>query len=392
MMIRRYVVREMPDAVIQIRRELGKDAVILSSKRITIKKWLGLWRTKRIEVLAAAGDDVPVRIAGPREWSQMKAGRAAAPVRPAGENDAAQAAAGTGADTSAGEPSGGVSHPTSTPLDDVRAQIEEMKQMLRTMVGGPSSPMRPPLMQQLLRQGVSEERIVRWLRADDPSEAEGAHEAFLKRVMTELAEVEARPIEPTSRVVALVGPTGVGKSTTIAKLASLHVLAGKRRIGLLTTDTFRIAAVDQMRTYANILNIPLEVVYHEDEAQAAMRRLSNCDLVLMDTAGRNFRMDRHVEEVRGLLEAVGADETILVLSAASKGEDMEAVTAAFADLPIDKFLFTKLDETSTYGAILNLLDAYRKPLSYVTTGQNVPDDIEVASFENLLRLIVGGAS
>ncbi|CAM3903889.1 GTPase [Alicyclobacillus pomorum] len=321
MMIRRYIVKDMPEAVVHIRRELGKDAVILSSKRITLKKWLGLWRYKRLEVVAAPG-------------------------------------------------------------------------------------VRPPLVHQLIRQGLNEEHVSRLMESftatRTPVGGEGTgepwtsgkqHDLFVQHVLRDMeAQVEAQPIAPTSRVVALVGPTGVGKSTTIGKLAALHVLAGNRKVGLLTTDTYRIAAVDQLETYADILNIPLEVVYETSDIPGALERLADRDLILLDTAGRNFRVERHVEELRHWLQQISVDETYLVLALTSKTEDLDAIAAAFERVPVDKFLFTKLDETTTYGAILNLLYSYRKPLSYLTTGQNVPDDIEVASLEKILRLMIGGAA
>ena len=218
-------------------------------------------------------------------------------------------------------------------------------------------------------------------------------EQLVQHILGNLGELaNPRPIAKESRIVALVGPTGVGKTTTVAKLAALNVLAGSRKVGLLTMDTFRIAAVEQLRTYANILNVPLQVVYHRDEVGAALERLADRDLILVDTAGRNFRLDTHVEELQGLLGMIPVDETFLVLSLTGKLEDLDVIAEAFGNLPVDKFLFTKLDETASYGAILELLWTHRKPLSYLTTGQNVPDDIEVASVERLVRLIFGGAA
>jgi flagellar biosynthesis protein FlhF len=379
MMIRRYIVKDMPEAVVHIRRELGKDAVILSSKRITLKKWLGLWRYKRLEVVAATGDDVPVRVRGVDTHPKAQ-------QRP--------------------QPTQSLQVPAiPSPLEDVQKQIEDMKRLLeRVVVAAPG--VRPPLVHQLIRQGLNEEHVSRLMESftatRTPVGGEGTgepwtsgkqHDLFVQHVLRDMeAQVEAQPIAPTSRVVALVGPTGVGKSTTIAKLAALHVLAGNRKVGLLTTDTYRIAAVDQLKTYADILNIPLEVVYKTSDIPGALERLADRDLTLLDTAGRNFRVERHVEELRHWLQQISVDETYLVLALTSKTEDLDAIAAAFERVPVDKFLFTKLDETTTYGAILNLLYSYRKPLSYLTTGQNVPDDIEVASLEKILRLMIGGAA
>jgi flagellar biosynthesis protein FlhF len=394
MMIRRYIVKDMPEAVVLIRKELGKDAVILSSKRITLKKWMGLWRYKRLEVLAATGDDVPVRVHS-RDGKPDSSSSHSTHGESADHSHQPQALPAAGTVTS---------DVSASALEDVRRQIADVKRLLETSVLTPT--IRPPLIQQLLRQGVSEDCVVRIMEqfpsvsatAAD-SEGEGAsapvrpRDLFIGTVRRDLADLtQAQPIQPTSRVVAMVGPTGVGKTTTIAKLAALHVISGRRKVGLLTMDTFRIAAVDQLRTYANILDVPLEVAYQPEDLPAALERLADRDLIFIDTAGRNFRMDIHVEELRNAFGRIRVDETYLVLSVTSKPEDLDYLASAFSQLPIDKFLFTKLDETTTYGAILNLLYTYRKPLSYLTTGQNVPNDIEVASMDKVLRLILGGAA
>jgi flagellar biosynthesis protein FlhF len=394
MMIRRYIVRDMPEAVLMIRKELGKDAVILSSKRITLKKWMGLLRYKRLEVLAATGDDVPVRVharGGKDESSSPHS--TSAESGDLARKDAAPGTAGAS-----------VNDASASALEDVRRQIADVKKLLETSVLTPT--IRPPLIQQLLRQGVAEDCVVRIMEqfpglspVGTDSEGDGSiaqarqRDLFIGAVRRDLANLtQAQPIQPSSRIVAMVGPTGVGKTTTIAKLAALEVIAGKRKVGLLTMDTFRIAAVDQLRTYANILNVPLEVAYQPEDLPVALERLSDRGLIFIDTAGRNFRMDIHVQELQNALGRVPVDETYLVLSVTSKPEDLDSLAAVFSQLPIDKFLFTKLDETTTYGAILNLLYTYRKPLSYLTTGQNVPNDIEVASVDKVLRLILGGAA
>jgi flagellar biosynthesis protein FlhF len=295
-------------------------------------------------------------------------------------------------------------------LDDVYKEISDVKQLLRSKLSSPSDePVEETLFRHLIRQGLDEEQVrslfaitpIQQSDVDDSSASVksekkpecGFREALGQKILELLHELShAEPIASTSRIVALVGPTGVGKTTTIAKLAALHVLGGQRKVGLITTDTFRIAAVEQLRTYANILNVPLQVVYQPSELQHALNALADCDLILMDTAGRNFRIDRNVIEMKHILSAVPVDETYLVLAMTSKPDDLDRVAAVFQELPVDKFLFTKMDETSTYGAILNLMMTYRKPISYVTTGQNVPDDIEVANVEKVLRLIFGGAA
>jgi flagellar biosynthesis protein FlhF len=197
------------------------------------------------------------------------------------------------------------------------------------------------------------------------------------------------PVSVQSRVVAFVGPTGVGKTTTIAKIAAVELLKNKRKVGLITADTFRIAAVEQLKTYANILQIPVEVVFSTEEVAEAIDKLKDRDLILIDTAGRNYGDTVFVEKLNEFLKASQPDETCLVLSLTTKSADLEHIVANFEGVEIDKFIFTKLDETSSYGALYNLAHRFRKPLAYLTTGQNVPDDIEVATPERIAKLVVG---
>lgn len=417
MMVRRYVVKDMPEAVVLIRRDLGKDAVILSTKRIRVKKWLGIWRQKRIEVMAAASSDVPVRTSvSPfrdtiKETASTEA-RSLLHAHPTNtEPNVSQSSTGMHDAIHPSLKSPGSGHTitfdggeqtSNVGIVRVLEDIAEMKKMLESALVSQDG-IWASMIQHLRNQGMSEHQIMTLIREREPStlqreemldfSTEVLTTDMQARILERLGHMkDAQPISPESRIVAFVGPTGVGKTTTVAKLAALHVLAGKRKVGLVTTDTFRIAAVEQLRTYAGILNIPLEVVHQPSEMQVALERLVNCDLILIDTAGRNFALNNHLQEIQNFLQVVDVDETFLVLSLTSKPKDLDALAASFCRIPVDKFLFTKLDETSTYGAILDLLLTYEKPISYVTTGQNVPDDIEVASLEKLLDLIVGGAA
>ncbi|GIO00723.1 hypothetical protein J5TS2_13910 [Brevibacillus halotolerans] len=185
------------------------------------------------------------------------------------------------------------------------------------------------------------------------------------------------------------GPTGVGKTTTIAKLAAWHMLKEKRKVGFITADTYRIAAVEQLKTYANILNVPLEVVFSANEMENALDKMQGYDLIFIDTAGRNYRNDEFVSKIKEYLQWEEMSEHLLVMSLTSKFADMQAIMEQFKDVPISQVILTKADETLHYGPILSLLEQFDLPLSYLTTGQNVPDDIEVISTEKLTKLIVG---
>lgn len=192
------------------------------------------------------------------------------------------------------------------------------------------------------------------------------------------------------RVIALVGPTGVGKTTTVAKLAATYKLRHNKKVGLITSDTYRIAAVEQLKTYAGIIGLPLEVANTPDEMRAAIEKLGSCDLIVVDTAGRSQNDQCRIEELAEFAAAAQPDETHLVLST-TVGENVMRKTAdRFRALRPDRCILTKLDEAVTTGPIAGLCDRIGLPLSFVTLGQEVPDDIEPARADRLARCVLDG--
>ncbi|MDR1731864.1 MAG: flagellar biosynthesis protein FlhF [Synergistaceae bacterium] len=191
------------------------------------------------------------------------------------------------------------------------------------------------------------------------------------------------------RKVMLLGPTGVGKTTTIAKLAAIQALWEHRNVLLLTSDTYRIAAVDQLRTYAKILGVPIEVIFEAENFAEILEAHSNAELILLDTAGRGQRDRKNLEAFETLYDVFRPDAVHLVLSANMKYRDMLDVVDRMAVVPISHVIFTKLDETVSYGALFNILQALERPVSFFTTGQNVPNDIEVASGARFVSLLLG---
>lgn len=211
----------------------------------------------------------------------------------------------------------------------------------------------------------------------------------IERLQTRLLTVSdpRRRIKP-GRIVGLIGPTGVGKTTTIAKMASLDKLRHGRKVALISADTFRIAAAHQLRTFAHIAEVPFEVVYSPDEMQKALARFADCDRIYIDTTGRSQKDTRNLEDIKAMLEAAGADEVHLVISATTKQQDADDILEHFSVLMCNRLLFTKLDETTNLGLILNLANATRKPVSFLTMGQNVPNDIAEARTDRLARMIL----
>ncbi|MEO1007069.1 MAG: flagellar biosynthesis protein FlhF [Planctomycetota bacterium] len=206
------------------------------------------------------------------------------------------------------------------------------------------------------------------------------------------AESARRPEDGRPRTIALVGPTGVGKTTTIAKLAAAHKLRRGRRVGLITTDTFRIAAVEQLRTYAGIISVPLRVVMSPAEMASACRSFASCDLVLIDTAGRSPRDGQRLDELAAHLEAADPHETHLVLSATSGAATLRDGARGFAIAEPNRVILTKLDEAASLGSALSALHGLGLPVSYVTTGQEVPDHIERARADRLARMVLRSAA
>ncbi len=189
-------------------------------------------------------------------------------------------------------------------------------------------------------------------------------------------------------VVALIGPTGVGKTTTIAKLAANLKLREKRKIGLITIDTYRIAAIDQLKKYADIIGSPLRIVGNPEDLRDAVASMSDCDFVLIDTAGRSPNDTLKLNELKNFLMAASPDEVHLVLSTTSSQACVELAIERFSDVRIDKIIFTKLDEAAHVGVVLNVIRKVNKSLSYVTTGQDVPRDIEVGHGRKLAQMIL----
>ena len=199
---------------------------------------------------------------------------------------------------------------------------------------------------------------------------------FQKRLRT-TGPIKSAPGE--QRVIAFVGPTGVGKTTTIAKLASNLSLRANKQIGLITVDTYRIAAVDQLRTYAQIIDIPLEVVATPKEMEAAISKLSDCELLLIDTAGRSPQNDQQLQELKSVLASARTNEIHLVLNAVSSAQNLSLVIEKFNRVGVDALVISKVDETESLTNFVQVAIDTELPFSYLSNGQNVPDDIELAS-------------
>lgn len=193
------------------------------------------------------------------------------------------------------------------------------------------------------------------------------------------------------KVVFFIGPTGVGKTTTIAKIASKYKVEHAKKVAFITSDTYRIAATEQLRVYANILDAPMSIVYSVEELNTAIARVSDYDLVFVDTAGFSHKNEEQKEDIKKLISGVNEKyqkEVYLVLSATTKYKDLLDIVDVYHEISDYKLIFTKLDETTTYGNILNIKLYSGADLSYVTNGQNVPDDIEVFDTQKIVKQLL----
>ncbi|MEK3915433.1 flagellar biosynthesis protein FlhF [Paenibacillus sp. FSL H7-0331] len=426
MRVKRYIVDSMPDALQKIKTDLGKDAVILNTKEIRSGGFLGMFSKKKIEVIAAIDTTAaaapslvkttapidrpqpvstgfntpqtaknaygrPNGLAAQQQITDLKREALAFPEVP---------------DVLIPSPAVPAKIPAAAVVVKAREDMlmEELKQMKEFMhklsVQGSQQVSDPSLI--VLKQRMIEQEVEPLLVDDiitsitqEAQDAgltitdDSAMESARKKLLELFNQGQSNAMAADTRIAHFVGPTGVGKTTTIAKLAAEQVLKYHRKVGFITSDTYRIAAVEQLKTYATILNVPLEVVFSPQDLSKAFEQLKDRDIIFMDTAGRNFRNEMYVSELNTLLQYGGKSETYLVLSLTTKYKDMKAITENFSKFKLDKVLFTKMDETDSYGAVVNLVHDFKLQLSYVANGQSVPDDINLLAEQHIVDLILG---
>ncbi|MBI2371822.1 MAG: flagellar biosynthesis protein FlhF [Deltaproteobacteria bacterium] len=399
----------MAEAIRQIKAELGPDAVILSTRQIRRGGGaFGLFGRSFVEVTAATNDAAitPERARAfartlmERERTLREEGP---PLRPRAET-AEEAPARQPAAVEPGPPP----RPEAPSVDaaafqELRREVAELKALLCAFQARVSPGATPGgegplalLYGELRAQGVEEalaraliERLqgeAGLLRLDSPERARARLAQHLMAMIRIDDQLLGGP--GMRRLAAFVGPTGVGKTTTIAKLAARAALEGRARVALVTLDTYRVAAVEQLRTYARILNLPVDVVTNGAELRRAVAAHSDKDVVLIDTAGRSPRDEGRMAELQEWLDAEPRPEVHLVVSATTQGSDLDEITRRFGALGVDRLLFTKLDEGTAFGGILNQAARTGLPISYFATGQRVPEDLELASAERLADLVL----
>lgn len=389
MQIKRFEAASTQEALLKIKNELGPDAVVLSTRKIRGG------RVPLVEVTAAV-DPRPER---PRETPAPRPA-ATAPAAPAPARIEEEALA-QGLRRDVEEIKALIAEAALRPFP--YGEFLEMKEMLDTFfdtLGFQRKDKIPGALSKIYHHlvacGVSRSRaflIVGTINRNVPPEElqnEDGIARIAERLLAKSIGLSYRPAE-RRRICAFVGPTGAGKTTTLAKIAARAVLEEKLKVGLVTTDTYRIAAAEQLRTYARIMEIPIEVVSDKAALRRSLTKLADRDLVLVDTPGKSTVEPGTIEKLQDLFRLEAPVETHLLLSLTSSQDNLAENLARFKPVGYESIIFTKLDESRHYGVIYNVIDQERKPVSWVTNGQNVPQDIERIDPGRLARMIMAPA-
>ena len=356
--IKTFRAKTMQEALGLVRRELGPDAAVLHTRELNSSLLRRMLFGRKYEVAASSNVNVPSRL--PVRMQELGAGG-----REPGVGTAEFARTSSSNSRSTHPAPNSMLHP------QVAGQLDRLQEMIDKLCSQPALAPRHDLPETLFRvftdmiEAEVDEAIARDLvdriRSDSGTHVDDS--LLVKARVAQLLEEELTvtgPITTSSdkcRLVALVGPTGVGKTTTIAKLAANYRLREKKRVGLITVDTYRVAAVEQLRTYADIIDLPMEVVSTPREMREAVARMRNLDLLLMDTAGRSPRDEIKIQELRSLLAEAEADDVLLVLSATAGTRSLTATAEKFAEVGTTALLLTKLDEATSLGHLVALARA-----------------------------------
>lgn len=437
MLVKTFQAASMPEALRMVKAELGPDAMILSTKKERTGGFLGFFSKQVYRVTAAidpvrkpappAAPPVAYREPPPRERTareEMESSMLAPLARELKdlrekvealsrreEEMRTEAKPADGGD--AEEQENGIN------LKNIpRSDLEEIKKLLLATLaksqegvakevqwptlaegdilnaqsGADLLPDDSPLARELAASGVSTDlirKIVDTLNTlplqTGNQTVKGRLGETLGRLIKFAGTLKLKKNSP--RIIALVGPTGVGKTTTTAKLAAMYALNRGNKVALITMDIFRVGAVEQLKTYSRIMGIPLEVASTPKELEKAVEKHSACDLIFIDTAGRSHKDKEKLDEMKNFLEDKIPMEVYLCLSATTKDRELEEILNRFRIFQVSKVVFTKIDECESFGNMVNLLMKDNLQIAYFTTGQRVPEDIEIATPAKLADMI-----
>ncbi|UMZ73380.1 flagellar biosynthesis protein FlhF [Natranaerofaba carboxydovora] len=432
MRVKKYVANTEKEAIQRIKNELGSDAIILNSKKVKRNGLWGLFGKKNAEVTVAIDETGTGKKENNGENNLHKDNQIKEELQNNYQaeaekekllnkiNEVKQQVNQNTAD------SAGITDPVgqnqnfsnqeqklqnkesnnkTTEIDELKEEINETKSMMQNMLSEfkkmPLEEERlPPIAKKyynnLKNQGVLEEinkdMINNTLNKVTNSQLDDEYSFFKmlgQEIYSRLDYSVKKKNNNLPEIITLIGPTGVGKTTTVAKLAARFTLAEKKKVGLVTVDTYRIAAVEQLKTYGDILSLPVEVVLTPQELKNAIKNFSDKDVILIDTAGRSHRNEMQMSEIKNFIETGNPSISYLVLSLGTKYEDLKEILRKYENIRVDGYIFTKTDETETMGNILNIVSQTKTGFSYITTGQDVPDDIEKVDINKITKILLG---
>ena len=379
MKVRKYIGNNAQEALLKVKMDLGNEAIIINTRKVRRKGLFGIFRSKVVEVLASVDEE---------EQNNKK--RKEEPVQTVVKEVVVE---------------------DDKKVKELEAKMRSMEEMLTKIYtqvaennksNAENKKVEEEKIYNLLIENMKNndieddiiEELVTSIREKvdlgtaNVNEVAGLLQKEIREIMGRAYSIKLEDTSKPKKIMFL-GPTGVGKTTTLAKIAANFMLNENKKVGLITADTYRIAAVEQLKTYSEILGTPVTVIYSPDEVKEAMKKHDADDVVLIDTPGKSHKNKKHFEELQLLVEKAEPDEIFLLISATTKMRDCKEIVKSYGFLNDYKIIFTKVDETSSYGIILNTKKITGKSLSYITTGQSVPDDIEIINTDKISKYLLG---
>ncbi len=413
MIIKKFNAQTEKEAILMAKEELGPEAIVMNVKTIKPRGIFSIFKRSKVELTAAIDDNIVEkkvdfsRLANKEESKSSDFVKGFAKSNDYSEdaqnaieekiNNIARLLEQQMSSTKEEAASKTVNNLSTQLLNDLEAEDgtePEVAEEIKTIDNKVVELIKEQLIDNEVLEKYADNIINEFASESGNVPIDNILSKVYQKIVLKLGEIKSLSSgESKPKIVFFVGNTGVGKTTTMAKLASKFMLDEKKSIAMVSVDTYRIAAIEQIKTYANILNAPMEVVYTPDEMKNAVEKHKNCDFIFVDTAGRSHRNDEQKKDLQEIIASVAdyEKEVYLVVSATVKYNDLKSISKTYDDMFPYKLIFTKLDETRGWGNILNLKLDTGKDLSYVTWGQNVPDDIGAVNPQIIAKKLLGGA-
>ena len=407
MIIKKFQAETETEAILLAKEELGKDAIVMNMKTVKPKGVYRFFKKPMVEITAAIDDDISYA-SGEKMLSELqkikKEKEVIEPVKTnpffSNPNIIVEKEEKETKETNESAIEQRLNELQSLLEKQIQVQVKE-EQILpikEEPEESKTSIYTKLIIEQMVNNEVDEKYVNQIINEiknglTEDSTVDNILSSVYQKIILKIGQIKSITLDDDSpKYIFFIGPTGVGKTTTIAKIASDLKLKKKAKVALVTSDTYRIAAVEQLRTYANILTIPIKVVYTAEEMEEVKDEFADYDIILIDTAGRSHQSKEQKEDISKILQAIPEEErdTYLVLSATTKYKDLIKITETYSEIEKYNLIFTKLDETECVGNILNIHMLTGAPLSYTTYGQNVPDDIGKSDAQGIAKKLLGG--